>query len=96
MKTIVDIYEKIVNEDSANIQYDVVRLGGSIGEKSIRDHRDLKGVKVPYTDKELYTDKSLAQEAAKRLNKVVSPGEKKYYGIKYVVAEIKDGKYTGK
>jgi hypothetical protein len=45
-------------------------------------------------DKELFSlDK--AQEKAKRMNTYLSPGEKKYYGLKYVVAEVENGKYTG-
>ena len=36
-----------------------------------------------------------AKEHAKRLNKGLSPGEKKYYGIKYKVSETKDGVKEG-
>lgn len=74
--------------------YDVVMLGGSIGSKSIRKLSHLSGEEA--MGKKVYVDRDEAKAAVKRFNKMLSPGEKKHYGLKYVVAEVKDGKYTGK
>ena len=74
--------------------FTVVMLGGSIGSKSIRTLSQLKGEDV--MDPKVYVDIDQAKAAKKRMNKILSPGEKKYYGLKYVVARVKDGKYTGK
>ena len=75
--------------------YAVMRIGGSIGEKTIRSVRDLKGETVDPKEK-TYTDKQTAKDTVKRMNKLLSPGEKKYYGIRYITAEIQAGKFTGK
>ena len=83
---------RIINEGKDNM-YSVVLLGGSIGEKRISKLQHLTGEKV--MDEKLFSlDK--AKEKAIRMNKLLSPGEKKYYGLKYVVAEVENGKYTGK
>lgn len=74
--------------------FDVVMLGGSIGEKPIRSLSQLKGQDV--ISREIFVDKEEAKAYAKRRNKMLSPGEKKYYRIKYVVAAVSNGKYTGK
>lgn len=91
--------DKIINKylinEALNSGFGVARIGGSIGEKNISDKSDLKGVVAP-KDKAIYADKTAAEKEAKSFNSALSPGDKKYYGIKYVVAEIKDGKYTGK
>jgi len=76
-------------------QYAVVQKGGSIGEKSIRAVSDLRGMKVAPKEK-LYDDKAAAKEKVKSMNKLLSPGEKKHYGIRYITAEVVNGKYTGK
>ena len=82
---------RIINE-AGDGKYAVVLLGGSIGEKRISKIQQLTNKDI--MDKELFSlDK--AQEKAKRMNKLLSPGEKKYYGLKYVVAEVENGKYTG-
>jgi len=57
----------------------VFRKGGSIGEK-----RPTGAIKV-------HDNPEDAAAHAKRLNKQLSPGEKKYYGIKYHVKPIKEG-----
>ncbi len=75
-------------------EYGLVMLGGSIGEKPIRSVAELKGKTV--VDPKVFPSIEKAKENAKRMNGYLSPGEKKYYGLKYVVAEIEDGKYTGK
>lgn len=79
-------------KESENGKYAVVLLGGSIGEKRISKIQQLTNKDI--MDEELFSlDK--AKEKAKRMNKLLSPGEKKYYGLKYVVAEVDNGKYTG-
>lgn len=57
----------------------VVQKGGSVGEQPNRV------VKTFNTPEE-------AKEYAKRMNKQLSPGEKQYYGIKYVVVKDKEVK----
>jgi hypothetical protein len=94
MRRLIEEVSNILFE--AKTMYDVVRIGGSIGEKTLHSKRELKGVRCKSKDTEMYTDINLAKEMVKRLNKILSPGEKKYYGIKYVVAEVINGKYTGK
>ncbi len=79
-------------KESGDKKYAVVLLGGSIGEKRISSLKHLTNQKV--MDEELFSlDK--AKEKAKRMNAYLSPGEKKYYRLKYVVAEVENGKYTG-
>jgi len=82
---------KELNEAEDN-QYGVVQLGGSVGEKTVSSLRELKGKPSPKQTLS-YED---AKEKAKQMNKQVSAGEKKHYGIKYVVAGVADGKFTGK
>lgn len=59
-------------------KYGVYSKGGSVGEKS-----GSKPIKV-------YDTKEEAQAHAARLRKQRSPGEKKYYGVSYVVKPIKE------
>jgi hypothetical protein len=87
-----DLSESISDE---KIQYQVVQIGGSIGEKTIRDKRSLKGLPIEDEDP-LFDDKNDAKEKAKRMNKMLSKGEKSFYGIKYIVAEVINKIYTGK
>lgn len=63
-----------LNED--NVKYAVIRLGGSIGEK------------ITIGPKDIFDNKEAAKENAKVSNKLLSPGDKKYYGIKYTVIEL--------
>ena len=65
-----EIKEEDFSEDESQT-YSVVRVGGSIGEKSFVVKSGLS--------------KEEAQEYAKVRMKSLSPGEKKYYGIKYKV-----------
>jgi len=53
--------------------------GGSIGDN--RDKSPIGGEKFP--------TRALAQEKAKRMTKALSPGEKKYYKMKYTAKPIK-------
>ena len=82
---------KILKEET---EYTVALLGGSIGSKPIRSVRELRGIEV--IDPNGISSKEKAKENAKKMNGYLSPGEKKYYGLKYVVAEVENGKYTGK
>ena len=79
-------FSQFVNESRDSLDFNkpfyVIRVGGSIGEKgkNLYRHRRIVGV-VTST----YDSKDEAQESAKYSNKQLSPGEKKYYGIKYKV-----------
>lgn len=75
--------------------FTIVMLGGSIGGSTIRSLRELKGKDIIDPDYE-FSDRQTASDKAKRLNKILSPGEKKYYGIKYKVASLINKKFTGK
>lgn len=88
-------FTELIDEAMISQGWAVMRVGGSIGEKTIRSVRDLKGEKVDPKEK-TYTDKQTAKDTVKRMNKLLSPGEKKYYGIRYITAEIQAGKFTGK
>jgi hypothetical protein len=83
------INEANVNESE---QYAVVLTGGSIGDKS--RPRDARGyIGMDASSEDLYT-KDKAKEKADRMNKtVLSPGEKKYYKLKYIVVPVKDNKF---
>jgi hypothetical protein len=78
-------------DESADTEYAVMLTGGSIGDKP--RPRDAKGyVGLSIGDEEVYTlDK--AKEKAKRMNKALSPGEKSYYKLKYVVVPVANGKF---
>lgn len=84
---------KILNEDE-DITYTKVLLGGSIGERPVVNIRLLKGEKA--VGGVLFSSKKEALASAKQSNENLSPGEKNYYGLKWVVAEIKGGFFTGK
>jgi len=87
---------KLVLSQEDDIQYAAVMLGGSIGQKNIRSKRELKGIPVADLNS-VFSELSEAKAKASRMNRdVLTPGEKNYYGLKYVVAEVLDGKYTGK
>lgn len=91
----IKLFEQFVDEDNSSEKYSVVLLGGSIGDKRIRSIKQLKGESVIDTDS-LYDSLNDAKAKAKRMNKILSPGDKKYYGLKYTIAKVVDGKYTGK
>lgn len=78
-------------DESVDTEYAVMLTGGSIGDKP--RPRDAKGyVGLSIGDEEVYTlDK--AKEKAKRMNKALSPGEKGYYKLKYVVVPVANGKF---
>jgi hypothetical protein len=83
---------EMFNEEENNIQYTVVLFGGSIGDKPIRSIRDLIGKSI-IDNKKIFNNIDDAKEKAKRMNKILSPGEKKYYRMKYKVVKVKDNKY---
>lgn len=90
-------YFKTYNElkESLNeaTEYAVMLIGGSIGDKSRpRDSRGYIGVEMN-ADETLYS-KTDAKETAKRMNKGLSPGERGYYGLKYVVVPVSNGKFV--
>ena len=98
---IKECYRELIEEAKAKqegeeVKYSVALQGGSIGEKTIHTKSLLKG--IPAKDIfPLYDNKADATEHVKTLNKQLSPGEKKYYRLKYIVVEVgADGKYTGK
>lgn len=76
-------------------QYATVLKGGSIGGKNIRSPSDLKGMSVK-GNKYIKASKAEAKVDAARLNKSLSPGEKDYYKMKYIVVQVREDKYTGK
>jgi hypothetical protein len=84
-----------INENESNVneaeQYAVVLTGGSIGDKP--RPRDARGyVGMDASGEELLT-KEKASEKVKRMNKDLSPGEKKYYKLRYIVVPVKDNKF---
>jgi hypothetical protein len=88
----IERYLNMVNESFA-----LVRLGGSMGDGgSLSDIRQLKGKECLPEKYTMFDNKEKCKEAAKRFNGRLTPGEKQYYGIKYVPAEVINGKFTGK
>ena len=94
MKSFIDILKE---DENQKITFVVVLKGGSIGEKTIRDLRSLKNTKLNKSIfKDIFSTKDEAKLKAKSLNKQLSPGEKKYYGMKYIVAAVENNVFTGK
>lgn len=90
---VAQAYMKMLQERNKK-QYTIVLLGGSIEDKNVTSIGQLRGVAIK-NDTKLFDDRKEAQNVAKRRNRILSPGDKKYYGLKYVVAEVINGKYTG-
>ena len=61
--------------ENKDSKYTVIRTGGSVGDKSFKEEFD---------------SEEKAKEYAKRMNNQLSPGEKKYYKIKYKVIAPKN------
>lgn len=80
-------YREILEETE---QYIVKMVGGSVGTKNPSNAKGYKGYKL--TDEDTLMSQEKAKEKAKRMNKNLSPGEKKYYGIKYVVLKVEGNK----
>jgi len=82
-------FENFLNEGT---NYAVMLIGGSIGDKP--RPRDAKGYAGMDVDKdEWLMDLNNAKAKAKRMNDNLSPGEKKHYGLKYVVVPVKNKKF---
>ena len=95
IKTIAKGFKKMMMNESLvneNTKYAVMLIGGSIGDTP--RPRDAKGYAgTASTTEDLYT-KDKAKEKADRMNKtVLTAGEKKHYGLKYVIVPVKDGKF---
>ncbi len=91
-----DILKESITENSTFSGYEVLLIGGGIGERRPKSVKQLKGLPFNETNTSmLFLDYTEALVKAKRMNKLLSPGEKKYYGLKWVIAEIADGVYTG-
>ena len=87
--THIKLYEEFIAEAT---DYAVMLTGGSVGDKS--RPRDAKGYVGMDVDKaEWLMSLDNAKEKAKRMNANLSPGEKKHYGLKYVVVPAKGGKF---
>jgi hypothetical protein len=71
---------KKVNEDALDEGHGVFLKGGSIGTK----HDSNKPIKV-------HDNLEDAKAHAKRMNKLLSPGEKNYYRMKYHVKQVDEG-----
>lgn len=75
--------------------YEIILIGGSIGEKRITSVKALKGSEVN-PNAELFENRDDAKIKARRLGRSLSAGEKAYYGLRYTTAEVVDNAYTGK
>ena len=92
------IYESEVNEtlheanEHANADgYAVMLTGGSIGEGRPKDAKGFAGQDVPAAEDVMSFEQ--AEEKLKRMNKMLSPGEKQYYKLKYVLVPVKNKKF---
>jgi len=88
-------FKQFLNEstDTGEDTFAVAMLGGSIGSRNVRAIRDLIGVDI--SDDEQLFSLTNAKAKAKRMNKTLSTAEKRHYGIKFVVSNTENGKYTG-
>ena len=69
------------------VAYEVVLLGGSIGENRPTSPMDLIGKSTRLPEDSLMSAID-AKAKSVRMNKLLSPGEKKYYKLRYVAAEV--------
>jgi len=83
----IKLFEQFLNE-SNDKTYAVVMIGGSAGEKRPQNKRGYKGLDA--SEEELFSLDD-AKKKAKRMNKLLSPGEKKHYGLRYIVIPVKNG-----
>jgi hypothetical protein len=85
----IKLFEEFLNEST---DYAVMLTGGSLGETPRpRDARGYVGMDVDKDQFLLTLDNAKAK--AKRMNANLSPGERKHYGLKYVVVPVKGGKF---
>ena len=90
----IQTFESFLNEDlNESADYAVMLTGGSIGDKP--RPRDAKGyIGMDASKEELFT-KEKAKEKANRMNKtVLTPGERNYYKLKYVIVPVQNGKFV--
>jgi hypothetical protein len=88
--------ESELNEADEDINmsdpYAMVAGGGSIGSNATPGFYDKRSRKIMSTHK---TEEE-AKEKAKRWTKMLSPGEKKYYGMSYSAVKLNPKDYTEK
>ena len=78
-----DLITEFRDEPDIKKQWAVVLKGGSIGSGS--KGWNIDGMPIRYS----FDSESGAKNQAKRSNKRLSPGEKKYYGMRYLVRDLK-------
>lgn len=88
MEAIVDrkISKRNLNESSdidKSMQFGVISQGGSIGQSSENYYPQFKGILT-----KTYNNLEDAKAHAKRFNSYLSPGEKKYYKMRYVAVAL--------
>lgn len=76
---------------SSNDQYCVVMAGGSIGERNGVFDRAMNKLVATF---DMRDAEGKAREYAKRMNATLSPGEKKYYKIKYTAKKYDATKFA--
>lgn len=89
----IHTFESFLNEskEHANADgYAVMLTGGSIGEGRPKDAKGFVGQDVA-ADEDVVTFEQ-GVEKVKRMNKMLSPGEKQYYKLKYVLVPVKNKK----
>ena len=77
-----DIITEYGNEPDVKKQWAVVLKGGSIGSGK---GWNIDGMSIRYS----FDSEAKAKDQAKRSNKRLSPGERKYYGMRYLVRDLK-------
>ena len=78
-----DIITEYGNEPDVKKKWAVVLKGGSIGSGS--KGWNIDGMSIRYS----FDSEGEAKNQAKRSNKRLSPGERKYYGMRYLVRDLK-------
>ena len=76
-------HDGTLDDKGYRMKYVVVSKGGSIGGDKTGYNADLEGTVIA-----AFNTKEEAKEKAFRMNKILSPGDKKYYGMKYTVVQI--------
>jgi len=74
-----------------NKPFGVVFQGGSIGSKG-SGYTDKRNRKLSFS----FNSEENAKAKAKKMNKILSPGEKKYYGMKYTSIKVKKRDFENK
>ena len=76
-------HDGTLNDKGYRIQYVVVSKGGSIGGDKTGYDPDLEGTIIAK-----YNTRVEADVKAQRMNKILTPGDKGYYGRKYSVSAV--------